>query len=223
MRSNLRDELEELAPRPRANLDFGSVWHRARQLRRRRMLLFATAIVVATGGVAGAFALPFDGEPANVNPATPPESRPQDTPTTGAEGRGAESADSYPLLFSRGGLNVYAPGKGQPFGWCPRGALSVSADDIEAARRLMPVAAHVFVKKNLAPRQFRKAKVGGAGVGPRGVFIPQRKACGIETARRTVVLGVTFPKVAEWSASMGSATFYLSREDRGWVIWDQPN
>lgn len=223
MRSDLRQDLEELAPPPSRELDLQAVWRRGRQLRHRRALYFSAAVLVVVGGVAGAFVVPFGGDRGGyVKPGSPAETRSQDEQHDTNDKR-RDTADSYPLLYRRGGLKVYAPGKGQPYGRCPQGALPLRDEDIATARRVISIAARVYVEQGQWDRAFKKAKVISARVGPAGIFRPQRKTCGLETARRTVVLGVTFPKVAEWSASMGSSTFYVSREKRGWVIWDQPN
>jgi hypothetical protein len=134
-----------------------------------------------------------------------------------------ETASAYPLLYSHRGLNIYAPGKGHPWGWCPERPLPLREDHMVTAGQVIRIAARVFVEEGVWEPQFKKAKLVDVRVGPGGVFIPQRNACGLETASRTVVAGVSFPKVAKFSASMGFATFYLSREQRGWVIWDWPN
>ena len=61
MRSDLGKELNEIAPAPRSRLDLGTVWLRAQQLQRRRLISYGLAICVLVGGTGAAvLASPFD-------------------------------------------------------------------------------------------------------------------------------------------------------------------
>lgn len=131
------------------------------------------------------------------------------------------TASDYPLVAERGSLKVYAPGPGQPWGWCPEEPLSLDQADLRQAEQAVLLTVHESSNKSegFDPRGATARAALGSEV---GVFTYARKRCGDVVVERTSVVDVSFPKMS-WSASLSSATFYVSREERGWVVWDWPS
>jgi hypothetical protein len=129
----------------------------------------------------------------------------------------------YPLLVERAALRVYAPGPRQPWGRCPRGTQTiVGRSDLRAAARAVLLAVPPLNARQRPPLDVRGATAHASRLGPM-VWTRSglaRSTCGWMIASRTIAVGVRFPRVT-WSASMSSATFFVSRVGDGWIIWHQ--
>lgn len=138
-----------------------------------------------------------------------------------ALGAGDGGPQPYPVLVERGGVRVYARADGQPWGRCPRGSLPVRTRDLNVARKAVLLAVPRLYRQeklvDVRGARARAARLGAAEWTRAGLA---RSTCGTEVARRTIAVGVGFPRVT-WSASVSSATFFVSRVADGWVIWHQ--
>jgi hypothetical protein len=131
------------------------------------------------------------------------------------------STQPYPLLLERDGLRVYARQAGQPWGRCPRGARTLRQADLAVASRAVLLAVPRFYARekqmDVRDARARAARLGSAVWTRAGLA---RSTCGSRTAGRTVAVAVAFPHV-NWSASLSSAVFFVSRVGDGWIIWHQ--
>lgn len=137
-----------------------------------------------------------------------------------ALGAGGEP-QPYPVLVEQAGTRVYARAEGRSWGLCPRGALAVRARDLDGARKAVLLAVpRLYRQEKLVDVRGARARAArlGAAEWTRGGLA--RSTCGAEVARRTIAVAVGFPRVT-WSASLSSATFFVSRVADGWVIWHQ--
>ena len=121
-----------------------------------------------------------------------------------------------------GKLGVWGLGGAPPpasFGPCPRGTLALSAADRPAAatavlRFVRDVYSEVVPSLDVRDaRVLRAAPAAGDVLG-----YTARVRCGRETQRRTVVVEVRFPHVSARDR-VGTAAFYASRTQRGWLVW----
>lgn len=138
-----------------------------------------------------------------------------------AVGTGDGDAQPYPVLVERADVRIYARAEGQPWGRCPHRVLPVRTRDLVGARRAVLLAIpRLYRNEKLVDVRGARARAArlGAGVWTRAGLA--RSACGTAVARRTIAVGVGFPRVT-WSASLSSATFFVSRVADGWVIWHQ--
>ena len=135
------------------------------------------------------------------------------TPSATAE------SDHFRLLAQRGVFKVYGPKR--VWGLCPPNPLPLTRDDLHDAERavIMASESRKMMGKGFDPRGARARADLGSEVGVIGYA---RKSCGEGTVARTAVVNIHFPKM-EPSASLSSATFYVSRQQRGWMLWDWPS
>ena len=130
---------------------------------------------------------------------------------TVAFGAGNGAPQPYPVLVERAGVRVYARAEGLPWGRCPRGALPVRTRDLHGARRAVLLAVPPLYRDerpvDVRGAWARAARLGAAEWTRSGLA---RSTCGAEVARRTTAVAVRFPRVT-WSASLSSATFFVSR------------
>jgi hypothetical protein len=135
------------------------------------------------------------------------------------DGSESPSAAHYPWVRSAGGVAVYAPGRGQPWGWCPREPLAPPTDLAPAEVAVLVAIEHETEGTDFDARDARVAATPGSET---GTFDYVRTHCGVSVADRTVVAAVTFPHMLP-SASLSQAIYYLVREERGWVVWGRPH
>lgn len=135
---------------------------------------------------------------------------------------GSGASQPYPVLVEQPGLRVYAPGLGEPWGRCPRGARALGTSDLRSAGRVALVGVtRLYARDTSTPRidvrgaSARAARLGTSVWTRAGLA---RTTCSAQIARRTIAVGVRFPRV-NWSASLSSATFFVSRVGDGWIIW----
>jgi hypothetical protein len=142
---------------------------------------------------------------------------------TGVASNAAVKEQPYPLLVDRGGLRIFGPGAGQGWSRCPRGALPLRARDLRTAERAALHLVQVFVRQGrYRGRDTRGANARAARLGS-GVWTRSglaKSTCGRAIVPRTAAVGVGFPRVT-WSASLSSATFFVSRVREGWIVWHQ--
>lgn len=141
------------------------------------------------------------------------------SPTEKARPRATAAPDHFRLVARRGAFKVYAPKR--LWGLCPPNPLPLSRDHLKDAERAVVRAAESgqMTGKGFDPRGARaRAFLGSEG----GVFKYARKKCGEEVVARTAIVDIHFPKM-EPSASLSNSTFYVSREQRGWILWDWPS
>lgn len=107
--------------------------------------------------------------------------------------------------------------KNMMWGLCPVDPEPLTDADVDAAAEIIERGVkYLFVASN--EWRFRAAEA-VAHRGPRGMFTPERRACGGRGVHRTAVVNVEFPRWRGESASMGAASYYVSRTADGWVIW----
>lgn len=137
-----------------------------------------------------------------------------------AVGTPAAGTQPYPVLVERAGSRVYAPAAGQAWGRCPRQAQPLRHRDLMGASRATLLAIpRLYARDALDHRgaRARAARLGTAEWTRSGLA---RSSCGSRVAARTLAVGVGFPRIT-FSASMSSATYFVSRVPDGWVIWHQ--
>lgn len=141
-----------------------------------------------------------------------------------AAGTTGAATQPYPVLVEKPGARVYAPAAGQPWGRCPKGAQPVRRQDLDAARRAVLLAVPrlygrgpIDNRLDVRGARARAARLGTADWTRGGLA---RSSCGSRVAVRTVAVGVGFPRITS-SASMSSATFFVSRVSDGWIVWHQ--
>ncbi len=137
----------------------------------------------------------------------------------------ASALQPYPLLIERAGLRVYAPGRRQQWGLCPRGVKTVQRSDLRVASRavLLAIPRLYALRDTSTPRLDVRDATARADRLSTAVWTRAGLAlstCGLRIAERTIAVGVGFPRV-NWSASLSSATFFVSRVGDGWIIWHQ--
>jgi hypothetical protein len=129
----------------------------------------------------------------------------------------------YPLLAEKGTLRVFGPQQGVAFGKCPHGVLPLRPSDRSTAAR----AALLLVRELRARGWYRGIDTRGAtaraarlrsAVWTRSGLA--RSTCGAAIVPRTFAVAVGFPRV-NWSASLSSSTFFVSRTREGWIFWHQ--
>lgn len=135
------------------------------------------------------------------------------------DGSDSPSAAQYPRVGSADGVDVYAPGRGQPWGWCPREPLAPPTDLAQAENAVLVAIEHESEGTGFDAREARIAATPGSET---GTFDYVRTRCGNAVADWTVVANATFPHMLP-SASLSQATYYLIREERGWGVWDRPH
>jgi len=130
--------------------------------------------------------------------------------------RAPKTADMYPLIDRDNDTTVYGP-VDQPWGWCPTAAEPLTSDDVPAAEGAIVLAAEPLS----AGLDTRDATADGALAlgfeGPPDFARMIEKDCGLYMVDRTAMVTLSLPRID--SASMGTTTYFVSREDRGWVVW----
>jgi hypothetical protein len=133
----------------------------------------------------------------------------------------AAAPQPYPVLVERDGLRVYGPVRSGTWGRCPRAAQPVRDRDLRVAARAALLAVPRLYRNDkqidVRGATARSARLGTAVWTRWGLA---RSTCGRRAEARTIAVGVGFPRV-NWSASLSSATFFVSRVRDGWVIWHQ--
>lgn len=133
----------------------------------------------------------------------------------------ASGTQPYPVLVERDGLRVYARTPGQPWGRCPRGAMTVRKSDLAVASRAVLLAVpRLYARErymDVRDATARAARLGSAVWTRAGLA---RSTCGTHVAQRTIAVGVTFPRI-NWSASLSGAVFFVTRVRDSWIIWHQ--
>lgn len=129
------------------------------------------------------------------------------------------SADHFTLVARRGDFKVYAPRR--LWGLCPADPLPLTRHELRDAERAVVLAANSggTADNGFDPRGARARAAFGSD---RRVFKGTQKRCGAETVNRTAVVDIRFPEM-EPGASLSSSMFYVSKEPRGWVLWDWPS
>lgn len=114
---------------------------------------------------------------------------------------------------------------GQPYGLCPQEAQSLTNGDVNRIEKMALYAVPLLLDRNHKGEMQIDTEdaVAGAELGSHATT-PGADAsdCGPLVQRRTAVVTISFPRMQP-SASLGSATFYFSKEARGWVIWNWPS
>jgi hypothetical protein len=137
----------------------------------------------------------------------------------------APQKQPYPLLVDRGTLRVFGPGAEQPWGRCPRGALPLGRADLRKAEHVALQLVAVFKRQgryreiDTSGAHARAARLGSAVWTRWGLA---KTTCGAAIVSRTLAVGVGYPRV-NWSASLSSSTFFVSRIRAGWIFWHQPH
>lgn len=97
---------------------------------------------------------------------------------------------------------------------CPYDALALPPGARGAAAAAVRGAIHALVPHGIDPAGAIVRGYSSAGV--RGGLA--RGLCGIRARERSVVVTARFPRVT-FSAALSQATYYVSREPRGWLVW----
>lgn len=133
----------------------------------------------------------------------------------------AAAHQPYPVLVERDGLRVYAPARPGQWGRCPSAPQVVRARDLRAAGQAVLLAIPRLYARDaetdVRGATARTARLGGAVWTRAGLA---HMTCGAAVAGRTIAVAVGFPRV-NWSASLSSAVFFVSRVRNGWIIWHQ--
>lgn len=152
--------------------------------------------------------------------ATPAnEASPAWQPTDDATVMPAQAtADAYPLAVRDGATYVFAPARGQPWGWCPQRAQPLETNDLPVLETLIATSADEISGGLNTEDAYANAVLASDAPGPPDFARMISKDCGAELVDRTMLVTLHLPRVD--SASMGATTYFVSREPRGWVIWN---
>ena len=216
----LRELLESTAadsPQPPAVAGFMT---EAAGRRRRRLALAAMGVVACVTGVA------FGGTAIvrAISSSEPPQRPPAAASSASPSPSRKEDAGLYPLLAESDSIRVYAPARGQPWGWCPSEAQQLSADDVAEAKRAAFIGIDVLYARTKPPLSTEGATAwGGLARKSKTEGTLAKTECGGKARARTIFIVIDLPQVAEFSASLSRPVFYLSRYDKGWIMWHQPH
>lgn len=127
------------------------------------------------------------------------------------------TADNYPLVAQQGSMRVFAPRRGQRYGWCPTHAQQLGGSDLPEAEEAVLAAADEISGGLDTDDAYTDSVLAKDADGPPDFARMITRDCPPSLLQRTVLVGLHLPNVE--SASMGAATYFLSKESRGWVIW----
>jgi hypothetical protein len=129
-----------------------------------------------------------------------------------------ETADDYSVVAEDEQMRVFAPGNGQPYGWCPVNAETLAAGDPGFAEDAVLLAAEEISGGLDIDDAFVDSELASKAPGPPDFARMITRACPPSLVGRTVLVTLHLPQVE--SASLGATTYFVSKESRGWVIWN---
>lgn len=192
----------------------------AARRRHRRMTLAAMGVVACVTGVAFGGATLVRAISSPEPPQRPPAAASSGSPSPSPEG----DAGSYPLLTESDSIRVYAPARGQPWGWCPTEAQQLRADDVAEGKRAALTGIDELYARTKPPLSTEGATAwGGLARKSKTEGTLAKTECGGKARARTIFVVIDLPEVAEFSASLSRPVFYLSRYGKGWIMWHQPH
>lgn len=228
MSDDLHDAIKRAAHHPRGPLDVTTLEVRMRRLQWRRRTLVGTAVLFASVATFAVLSRPFISGLVHIRSA--PRGQPPvaaATPTVSAgepSPRHTPTAEEYTVLARDADFVVLGPSSGQTFGWCPAEPLGIDEGDFSEASRAAVLGITTPAKATATmSKAFDEARPTDAAMATESpeYFQDAVARCGSLVQSRTIVVTVSFPNVT-WSASLASASFYVSRLDEGWVVWDWP-
>jgi hypothetical protein len=132
-------------------------------------------------------------------------------------GRGSDrGSDAYPLVAEDGELRVFAP-TNQPYGLCPGPSEALTDEDVPVAEQAVLHAAPEISGGLDTTGANTEGTLAADSSGPPDFATMIAKDCGEEVIQATALVTLHLPEVD--SASMGATTYFVSHEERGWVIW----
>jgi hypothetical protein len=128
-----------------------------------------------------------------------------------------ETADLYQRIAHKPGLSVFGP-SGQPWGWCPIDAEPLTGADLDQTEEAVVLAASTISDGLNTEGAFADAKLAADHTGAPDFSTMIETECGTEMVDHTAVVTLRLPQVK--SASMSAETYFVTKEPRGWVIWN---
>lgn len=132
-------------------------------------------------------------------------------------GRGSDRGSApYPLVAADGDLRVFAPNN-QPYGLCPGPSETLTEEDVPVAEQVVLMAAPEISGGLDTTGAYTEAALAASWSGQPDFATMIKKDCGEDVIQATALVTLHLPEVE--SASMGATTYFVSHEERGWVIW----
>lgn len=128
------------------------------------------------------------------------------------------TADAYRLVVQERSMRVFAPGRGQRYGWCPTHAQQLGGMDLPEAEDAVLLAKDEISAGLDTGDAYTDSVLASDRPRPPDFARMISKDCSPSLVERTALVTLHLPQVD--SASMGAATYFVSREPRGWVIWN---
>lgn len=141
------------------------------------------------------------------------------TPSPATQTPDQETPDEYPLVAEVGSMQVYAPSRAQRWGRCPQDAQNLTGNDLSGAEEAVLLAIDDITGRGLnTEAAYTDSVLVSEAPGPPDFARMTTRDCPPLLVERTALVTLYLPKVD--SASMSAETYFVSKEPRGWVIWN---